>query len=58
MVMWGTNRKLILIQVAPSERFGRFISVHDIQLLKWSKFAVLKSVEKSLFQALLQPVFQ
>ena len=49
MVMWGTNQKLMLIQVAPLERFVRFGSVQEIQVLKGSKFAVLKSVEKSLF---------
>ena len=48
MVVKGTNRKLILIQVAPLERFGWFSSVHEIQLLKGSKFAILKSGEKSL----------
>ena len=58
MVMQGTNRKLILIQMVPSERFGRFGPVLEIQLLKGSKFVVLKSVEKSLFFTLLKPVSQ
>jgi len=56
MVMQGTNGKPILIQMAPSERFGRFSPVLDIQLLKGSKFVVMKSVEKSSFFAPLKPV--
>ena len=56
MVMQGTNGKPILIQMAPSERFERFSPVLDIQLLKGSKFVVMKSVEKSSFFASLKPV--
>ena len=56
MVMQGTNGKPILIQMAPSERFGRFGPVLDIQLLKGSKFVVMKSVKESSVFAPLKPV--
>ena len=46
MIMKGTNRKLIFIQVTPMKRFRGFSSVHEVQLLKESKFAVFKNIGK------------